>query len=339
MSPTDKQNGAVDIFGVGNAMVDILAMVADDFVREHDLPKGGMLLVDAEKQGGLLRELEHHSLEMQSGGSAANTIIAVAQSGGTGFYTGKIARDPNGEFYRQDMLAAGVHFDVHPAPENSEPTGSCLVLTTPDAERTMCTHLGVSTRLAVSDINVDRLSQCQIAYIEGYLWDPTEPREASVVAMEAAKKNGVKVAFTFSDPFLVDRYPDDFRRVAKEYCDIVFCNGDEARRLYEADSLEEAARRLGETVALGFVTDGAEGCLVVQGNQVERVEGFAVKAIDTVGAGDAFAGGVLFGLTNGYGPRQAARWGNYLAAQVVTIHGARSPESYTSRVHEVLKGS
>jgi sugar/nucleoside kinase (ribokinase family) len=317
-------------------MVDILAMVGDDFVREHDLPKGGMMLVDSEKQGRLLRELEHHSLEMQSGGSAANTIIAVAQSGGTGFYTGKVARDPNGEFYRQDMLAAGVHFDVHPAPEEGEPTGSCLVLTTPDAERTMCTHLGVSTRLAPSDVNLDRLSRSQIAYIEGYLWDPPEPREASVLSMEAAKKHAVKVAFSFSDPFLVDRYPDDFRGIARDYCDIVFCNGEEARRLFETDSLEEAALQLGESVELAFVTDGADGCLVVQGNQVERAEGFAVNAIDTVGAGDAFAGGVLFGLTHGYGPHHAARWGNYLASRVVAIHGARLPESYASRVKEVL---
>ena len=130
-----------DVFGVGNAMVDILALVEEDFVREHDLPKGGMLLVDTEKQGGLLKALEGHALEMRSGGSAANTMIAIAQSGGNGFYSGKVARDTNGEFYRQDLLESGVHFDVHPASEEDNPTGTCLVLTTPDAERTMLTHL------------------------------------------------------------------------------------------------------------------------------------------------------------------------------------------------------
>ena len=137
-----------DVFGIGNALVDILAMVDDDYVREHDLTKGGMILVDAEKQATLLRYLTETSLNLRSGGSAANTMIAVAQSGGSGFYAGKVARDAHGEFYRQDMLDAGIHFDVHPAPTSGGPTGTSLILTTPDAERTRCTNLGVSTALS-----------------------------------------------------------------------------------------------------------------------------------------------------------------------------------------------
>ena len=331
-----NQSAELDVFGVGNAMVDILAMVDDDFVREHDLPKGGMLLVDSEKQGRLLREFERTSLEMQSGGSAANTIISVALSGGTGFYTGKVARDPNGEFYRQDMMEAGVHFDVRPAPEESRPTGSCLVLTTPDAERTMCTHLGVSIQLSETDIDVDQLRRCKMAYIEGYLWDSPSPRQACVEAMEQANRLGVKTAFTFSDPFLVDRFPDDFRRVVHDYCDILFCNADEAKQLMETDSVDKATELLGQRAELVFVTDGSNGCLVSQDGTVERVEGFQVKAIDTVGAGDAFAGGVLFGLARGYAATQAARWGNFLASRVVTIHGARYPESLDGQIASVL---
>ena len=327
----------LDVFGVGNAMVDILALVDDDFVREHDLPKGGMLLVDSEKQGGLLRELERASLEMQSGGSAANTIISVALSGGTGFYTGKVARDPNGEFYRQDMIAAGVHFDVRPAPEESKPTGSCLVLTTPDAERTMCTHLGVSIQLSEADIDVDQLGRCKLAYIEGYLWDAPGPRKACIEAMEQAKRLGVRTAFTFSDPFLVNRFPDDFRRVVHDYCDILFCNADEARQLMDSESVERATELLGHRAELVFVTDGANGCLISHDGAVERIDGFQVDAIDTVGAGDAFAGGVLFGLARGYEPRVAARWGNYLASRVVTIHGARYPESLASQLPIILE--
>ncbi|MBN01581.1 MAG: adenosine kinase [Planctomycetaceae bacterium] len=329
-------NAELDVFGVGNAMVDILAMVEDDFVREHDLPRGGMLLVDSEKQGRLLRELEHHSLEMQSGGSAANTVISVALSGGSGCYTGKVARDPNGEFYRQDMVASGLNFDVRPAPEESKPTGSCLVLTTPDAERTMCTHLGVSIELSASDIDVDQLRRCKLAYIEGYLWDAEGPRAACIEAMEQANKLGVKTAFTFSDPFLVDRFPDDFRRVVHEYCDILFCNADEARQLMEIESLEKATEQLGARAELVFVTDGANGCLVSHGGEITRVDGFQVDAIDTVGAGDAFAGGVLFGLANGYAPLGSARWGNYLASRVVTIQGARYPESLAHQVASVI---
>jgi len=143
-------------------MVDILAMVPDEFVTKREFAKGGMMLVDAETQGDLLYHLEGEPLEMQSGGSAANTMIGIAQSGGTGYYVGKVAHDPNGEFYRQDMLESGIEFRVEPAPESGPPTGTCLVLTTPDAERTMCTHLGVSTELSAPDIDVDRLAQSNV---------------------------------------------------------------------------------------------------------------------------------------------------------------------------------
>ncbi len=337
MNGLPEDNGRMDVFGVGNAMVDILAMVDDDFVREHDLPKGGMLLVDAEKQGALLHDLEHHNLEMQSGGSAANTIIAVAQSGGTGFYTGKVARDTNGEFYRLNLLQAGVHFDVHPAPEASEPTGSCVVLTTPDAERTMCTHLGVSSHLSPTDINADRLRRCRFAYVEGYLWDPSQPRQACLETMQQARRSDVQVAFSFSDPFLVDRYAADFRRLVTDFCDVLFCNAEELRRFAGCDSLSEAVGELRDLVRLAFVTDGPRGCLVVRGTAVDHVPGFPVQAIDTVGAGDAFAGGVLFGLTHGYSPLQAARWGNYLASRVVTIHGARLNHSLQDQVSAILE--
>jgi sugar/nucleoside kinase (ribokinase family) len=326
----------IDVFGVGNAMVDILAMVDEDFVREHALQKGSMTLVDAEKQGQLLQDLERHTLRMQSGGSAANTIIAVAHSGGSGFYTGKVARDLNGEFYRQDMLESGVHFDVHPAPEVGPPTGTCLVLTTPDAERTMCTHLGVSTKLGPADIDADRLRRCQFAYIEGYLWDPSEPRAASLATMQQAKRHAVRVALTFSDPFVVERYADDFRRVIVEYCDLVFCNADEIRHFTQLTSLTDAARRLGQLVPLAFVTDGSAGCLVVHEGEIEKVDGFKVQAIDTVGAGDAFAGGVLFALCRGYAPSLAARWGNYLASRVVTQPGARLPHPVRDHVGQLL---
>ncbi|MFC1757991.1 adenosine kinase [Planctomycetota bacterium] len=326
----------VDVFGVGNALVDILAMVDDDFLTKHKLDKGGMSLFDSVAQAALLHDLEGESLEMKSGGSAANTMIAIAQSGGSGFYTGKVTCDPNGEFYRQDMIESGIRFDVNAAPEASIPTGTSLILTTPDAERTMCTHLGVSVELPPSDINLDHLDQCKYCYVEGYLWDPELPRRTSIDVMEKAKQKGVKVSFTFSDPFLVGRYGDDFRRITSEYCDAVFCNADEARQFCETESLDEAAEKIGGMVELAFLTDGANGCRVVQSGKTTHVPGFKVKAIDTVGAGDAFAGGVLFGLTNGYTAEQAAKWGNYLASRVVTIHGARLEGSMKSELKEVL---
>jgi sugar/nucleoside kinase (ribokinase family) len=273
---------------------------------------------------------------MRSGGSAANTVIGVAQSGGTGFYTGKVSRDVNGEFYRQDMLESGVHFDVHPAPETGSPTGTCLVLTTPDAERTMCTHLGVSSELSVADIDVDRLVRCKYSYLEGYLWDSSETRAACYEVMEQSRRHGVKVSLTFSDPWLVRRYAGDFRQIVRDQVDVVFCNAEEICHFYETESLDDACDRLAPVAQLAFVTDGPNGCRVLHQGREATVEGFEVKAIDTVGAGDAFAGGVLFGLTHGYSPIQAARWGNYLASRVVMIQGARLHGSVSDRVWRIL---
>lgn len=329
-------NKKMDVFGVGNALVDILAMVNDDFLSKHKLDKGGMTLCDAARQAALLHDLEGQSLEMKSGGSAANTMIAIAQSGGSGVFTGKVTSDPNGEFYRRDMIESGIRFDVNAAPEASAPTGTSLILTTPDAERTMCTHLGVSIELPPSDIHEDHLAQCKYCYIEGYLWDPEIPRQTSIAVMEKSKQLGVKVSFTFSDPFLIGRFAEDFRRIASEYCDTVFCNADEARQLCGTDDLDEAAKQIGSLVELAFITDGANGCRVVQSGNTTVVPGFKVNAIDTVGAGDAFAGGVLFGLTNGYTPTQAAKWGNYLASRVVTIHGARLENSMADDLQEIV---
>jgi sugar/nucleoside kinase (ribokinase family) len=333
----NRSNGSVDVFGVGNALVDILALVEDDFVLSRKLHRGGMTLMDAETQGKVLHDLEHNSLQMRSGGSAANTMIALAQSGGKAYYSGKVAKDTNGEFYRQDLLEAGIDFNVHPAAQSNGPTGTCVVLTTPDAERTMCTNLGVSTTLSATDIDVDRLSHCKYSYIEGYLWDAPDPRKASIETMEQSKRLGVKVAFTFSDGFLVDRFADDFHKVVSEYCDVIMCNADEVRSFFKEDSLEECARKMSAIADLAFITNGPKGCMVVENKQIVEVPGFPVKAIDTVGAGDAFAGGVLFGITNGYSATQSARWGNFLASMVVQIHGPRLEGSQAHLLSEIIQ--
>ena len=312
-----------DVFGVGNALVDVLAQVEDDFVAGFDLHKGSMSLMDSEKQVSVLDKLDQSSLQLASGGSAANTMVAIAQSGGTGVYIGRVAQDAHGEFYQKDMAKAGIDFPVALAPQASLPTGTSVILTTPDAERTMCTHLGISTDLSINDVDFDLLAQSKISYIEGYLWDPAEPRAVCIETFERSKKLGVKTSFTFSDPFLVDRYGDDFRKVVAEYCDIVFCNADEARKFFGTDDLNECTAKLGESVEMGFVTDGGNGCHVVAAGNSQHVPGFEIKAIDSVGAGDAFAGGVLYGLTNGLDPVKSARWGNYFAAQVVAKIGPR----------------
>ncbi len=336
MTGNSETSKSVDVFGVGNALLDILALVGDEFIQNHNLNRGAMTLMDVENQGKILQELENQSLELRCGGSAANTMIAIAQSGGSGYYTGKVAEDTNGEFYRQDMVAAGIGFEVTPDQNSGVPTGTCLVLTTPDAERTMCTNLGVSTTLALTDVNTDHLSRCQYSYVEGYLWDAADPRKACVEAMEQSKRHGVKVAFTFSDGFLLDRFTDDFHQLVSDYCDVVFCNADEVRHFCQTESLEECARKMSDIVNLAFITNGGEGCLVVENHTITPVPGFPVKPLDTVGAGDAFAGGVLYGLTHGLTTQQAARWGNYLGSQVVQIHGPRLPKSPADQLPAII---
>ncbi|MGI9516785.1 MAG: adenosine kinase [Pirellulaceae bacterium] len=325
-----------DVFGVGNAIVDMLAFVPDSFIDEQGLDRGSMTLMDTVRQAGILQRLTDHKVELASGGSAANTMVAIAQSGGRGVYCGKVAHDTHGEFYRQDMEEAGIKFEVEMAPETADPTGTCVVLTTPDAERTMCTHLGISTSLHKSDLDVDRLAQCKYSYIEGYLWDAEGPRETCVEAFEQSKRLGVKTTFTVSDPFLVDRYHEQFRDMIPQYCDVLFCNADEAKQLCETDSLDECQKRLAKMCDLVFLTHSAKGCYVVAEGQATHVPGFQIVALDSVGAGDAFAGGVLYGLTHGMGNLQAARWGNYLASRVVEITGPRLHGSMSEKVDEIV---
>lgn len=329
----------LDVFGVGNALVDVLAFVEDQFITEQALDRGVMTLVDTKAQGKILAGLQRDALQLRSGGSAANTMIAIAQSGGTGFYTGKVSQDENGEFYAQDMKAAGIEFEVEPAPLTNGPTGTCVVLTTPDAERTMCTNLGVSSTLAPSDIDVEKLKGCKYSYVEGYLWTGDDPRQACIETMEQSKRHGVKVSFTLSDPFLLHSFRDDFRKVVTDYCDVLFCNADEVRQFLDLEDLDACAQKIADLVDLAFITDSDRGCLVVENKQVVTVEGFPVKPLDTVGAGDAFAGGALYGLTHGYSAAQAARWGNYLGSAIVQIQGPRLEKAPVDQMATILSPS
>lgn len=331
-----SENKKYDVFGVGNALVDILAHVNDSFVDKFGFKKGSMTLMDSSTQGQILQHLEMNSIQLASGGSAANTMVNIAQSGGKGVYCGKVAHDTYGEFYRRDMQQVGIGFPVALAPEAALPTGTCVVLTTPDAERTMCTHLGISTSLTKHDLVIEQLAASRLSYVEGYLWDAPQPREACIETFEQSRRLGVRTSFTFSDAFLVNRFPDDFRRVVRDYCDIIFCNADEAYRYCETDKLADCVTEIGSQVALAFVTNSADGCYVSENGQITHVPGFPVKAIDTVGAGDAFAGGVLYGLSQGWAATKAARWGNYLASRVVAKVGPRLSESVAGDMSKVL---
>ncbi|TGN19483.1 adenosine kinase [Leptospira idonii] len=325
-----------DVFGVGNALVDIIAFIDPNFLTKQKIDKGIMTLVDETRQGRILADLSEVKKELRSGGSAANTMIAIANSGGTCCYTGKVTKDTYGEFYKKDMEEAGVFFET--TPDANGHTGTCVVLTTPDAERTMLTSLGISTSLTPEDIDIERLKASQYVYVEGYLWDGDSTKKASELTMNSAKANNVKVAFTYSDPFCVNRSRDEFIRLTKDYVDVVFCNTEEGLALSGKKDPAEAVAYIGTLSPMVFMTAGKEGAYVVENGKVELVPGFPVKPIDTTGAGDAFAAGVLYGLTHGFSPKKAARWGNYVASRIVQEVGPRLSVRLMGRQDEILQG-
>ncbi|NCN10725.1 MAG: adenosine kinase [Leptospira sp.] len=323
-----------DVFGVGNALVDIIVLLDDAFLNENKLQKGVMTLIDETSQGSLLSSLHDYKKNLRSGGSAANTMIALSNSGGTGCYTGKVSHDTYGEFYKKDIEEAGIVFETKPDTDGH--TGTCLILTTPDAERTMLTSLGISTTLKPTDIDTEKLKVSKYSYIEGYLWDGDSTKKASELTMKLSKENGVKVAFTYSDPFCVNRTREEFIQLTKDYVDVVFCNLEEAYALTGKDSPESALIELAKLSPMCFMTAGKEGAYVLQDGKSTLVPGFPVKPIDTTGAGDSFAAGVLYGLTQGYTPEKAARWGNYVASRVVQEIGPRLTVKLMGRQDEIL---
>ncbi len=334
-----------DVFGLGNAIVDAVTFVDEETLRKTGLSSGVMTLSESTQQVKLLSLLKNHTLQLRSGGSAGNSMWAIMQCGGKACYTAKVSKDSNGVFFQDEMTSHGIEFPVEPLSETEGSTGTCVVLTTPDAQRTMSTNLGVSVRLSASDIDTDRLKRASYVYCEGYLWTGESTRATCIEAMEQAKKAGVPLAFTYSDPFLVENYRDDFARVTKEYCDIVFCNRDEALSMisvaggkgnHEQKDIQNSLNYLRERAQTVIVTNSEKGCYLCHDKINEQIEGFSAASVtDTNGAGDAFAGGVLFALSKGHDISYSARWGNYLGAQVIAIHGARLERSYLDDMRNI----
>ncbi len=326
-----------DVCALGNAIMDTVVFVEDRFPESLNLRSGIMTLADAKEQGRILEALHGRNLELCSGGSAANSMWALVQSGGKASYMAKLSKDPNGRYYEHELSSHGISLPVELLEENQGPTGTCVVLTTPDAQRTMSTHLGVAVQLSPDDIDPDILKRSRYVYCEGYLWTCETSRAACLQAMEYAKQANVPVALSYSDPFVVETYRKDFLEITEKYCDIVFCNREEARSLSQASDIKQAIAYLQDKVKLAFITDGDKGCHVLHQGEGSHVGGFAAKTIDTNGAGDAFAGGVLYGLANGYDPLASAHWGNYLGSEIVSLHGARLQKDYSNQIKEIIK--
>lgn len=317
-------NAKYDVLGIGNAIVDVLASTDDSFLLERGLAKGGMQLLDAEAAEQLYREMGP-GVEA-SGGSAANTIAGIASLGGRAAFVGKVKQDQLGEIFAHDVRALGVHFDTEPATDGPS-TARCLILVTPDAQRTMNTYLGACVTLGPDDVDPDLVRDAGVTYLEGYLWDPPAAKEAFRKAMAIAHGAGRKVALTLSDAFCVERYREEFQDLVGNGVDIVFANEAEIISLYQVESFDDALQRLRGHSTLVALTRSEKGSVVVTGDEVHVIDPERVAhPLDTTGAGDQYAAGFLFGYTRGLDLVRCGALGGMAAAEVISHYGAR-PET------------
>ena len=315
-----------DVLGIGNAIVDVIAQTEEDFLVNHGMQKGMMALID-EARAAQIYQAMGPTIE-SSGGSAANTIVGVASFGARAAFVGKVKKDTLGDVFAHDIRAAGVAFETQPATDGPS-TARCYVLITPDGERTMNTYLGAAQNLHPRDIEPDMIARAGITYLEGYLWDPKDAKEAFVKAAQAAHAANRQVALTLSDAFCVDRYRDEFAELLRSRTvDVLFANEHELRSLFVTEDLDTAIGALRETGALGVVTLGAKGAMTVTREETVAVQAFPIeRLVDTTGAGDLFAGGFLFGLAHGRPERESLKLGALAAAEVIQHLGARPERS------------
>lgn len=326
---SSNQDTRWDIVGIGNAIVDVLTHASEEFLAQHGLVKGSMTLVDAERSQQIYSGMGP-AVEV-SGGSAANTLAGAAALGARVAYVGKVRDDQLGEFFAHDIRAAGVSFTVRPAQEGA-PTARCMVMVTPDAHRTMATYLGASTELEPADIDPTMFAEAGITYLEGYLWDPPKAKAAMRVAIDAALAAGRTVALSLSDSFCVERHRDEFLDLLHNHLGLLFANEHEAIALVGGDDVWGAVSRIQGRCPIVVITRSDQGCLVVTPDEVIDTPCHPVEhVVDTTGAGDLFASGFLYGLTQGWDLHACARAGSAAAAEVISHFGAR-PESDLTHV-------
>ncbi|WP_436643703.1 adenosine kinase [Microbaculum sp. FT89] len=311
-----------DVVGIGNAIVDVIARAEDDFLVNEKLVKGSMNLIDEDRAGTLYNAMGA-ATEM-SGGSGANTIAGLASFGGRGAFFGKVAQDGLGGVFSHDIRALGVHFET-PALTAGPSTARCLVMVTPDGERTMNTFLGACQMFGPDDVDEDVVAQSSVLYMEGYLWDPPQAKKAFVHAAAIAKRHGRQVALTLSDSFCVDRYRAEFLDLIRsETVTLLFGNESELHALYETADFDTALAALEKDCRFAVVTRSEKGAVVLKDGKRFAVPAAPVERIvDLTGAGDLFAAGFLFGLARGQDPETCAKLGGLAAAEVISHIGAR----------------
>ena len=311
-----------DVIGVGNAIVDVIARSTEEFIVEQGLTKGSMLLIDEERAADLYGLVTARIEVEASGGSAANTVAGVASFGGRAGYIGKVSADGLGETFGTDMRSLGVEFSI-PASTDGPPTARCIILVTPDAQRTLNTYLGVSVMLEPVDVNPETVAAGRILFCEGYLWDVESAKQAIRKAMEISADAGRLVSLTLSDTFCIDRHHQEFLELVSGPVDILFANRPELSRLYECD-FDAAVGKVAGEVDLAFVTMGADGSLILsEGEVVEIAPERLGPVVDTTGAGDQYAAGALYGLSRGFSLADTGRLASLAAGEVISHMGPR----------------
>jgi sugar/nucleoside kinase (ribokinase family) len=307
-----------DVLGIGNALFDVLVRTDEAFLAKHGMTKGSMSLIDEARAAAIYKDMGP-ATEV-SGGSAANTIVGIGSLGARAAYVGKV--------FAHDIRAAGVAFDTAPA-DDGPATACCYVLVTPDGERTMNTYLGAAQNLHPRDIDPKAIGDAAITYLEGYLWDPKDAKEAFVKAAKAAHAAGRQVALTLSDAFCVDRYRDEFLQLVRSgTVDVLFANESELKSLYQTADFDTGAAALRTDAKLAAVTRSEKGCVVLTKEKATAVPAFPIsKLVDTTGAGDLFAAGFLFGLARGADHMTCGKFGGLAAAEVIQHMGARPQKS------------
>ncbi|MEQ8586535.1 MAG: adenosine kinase [Thalassobaculaceae bacterium] len=325
---------SLDVVAIGNAIVDVISRCDDGFLAEQTVEKGAMTLIDAERSESLYAAMGP-GVE-SSGGSAGNTAAGLAALGSRTGYIGKVRDDQLGKVFRHDITAQGVRFDTAPAPDGP-PTARCLVLVTPDAQRSMSTYLGACVNLTPDDIDEDLIGEAQVIYLEGYLWDPPEAKKAFIKAAEIAHRKGGKVALSLSDSFCVDRHRADFKELVKHHVDILFANEAESLSLFETDRFDDVLQAVRFEVETAALTRSEKGAVVVHRDEVHVLDAEPVaQVVDTTGAGDLYAAGFLHGYTAGKDAVTCGRMGGICAAEIISHVGARPEADLKKLVAEKL---
>ena len=316
----------IDVVAIGNALVDVLSHETDEFVSAQGMVKGTMALIDTDR-AELLYAAMSPAVEI-SGGSAANTVAGLASLGSRAAFIGRVRDDQLGAVYRHDLRAAGVQFDTPPATEGM-PTGRCLIVVTPDAERTLNTYLGASSELGEAEVDPELIASAAVTYLEGYLWDSPDAQVAYRVAAGYAHDAGQRVALTLSDRFAVERHRETFLELVEHSVDILFANEAEICALYQVDHFDAAVARVTGHCEVAVLTRSEQGSVIIRGEEVHAVAAHPIpggKLIDTTGAGDLYAAGFLHGFTRGYDLELCGRLGALAAAEVISHLGPR-PEA------------